>query len=154
MQMTKDRIFCQDNDLCTKLIGISSELQLDEIHIFTFVRHAGHHIDSKTVRGFPGALVKQVKLRHYGKGNGRNNFTIVCSSGTEIKYGQVELFFTSEQSEAKWALIKAFESADVTLLQDAVTNGSCCHVVPLLENTVNTVAVSLENILGKLFSLT
>ena len=154
MHMTKDRIVCQDNDLCrTKLIGASSEVQLDEIHISTLERHAGHRIDSKAVRGFHRAQVKRNYLtsRHYGKGKGRNNFTVVFSSGSEIKYGQVELFFTSEQSGAKWALINAFESADFTLLQDAVTNGSCFHVVPLLENSVNTVAVSLENILGKVF---
>lgn len=80
MHMTKDHIFRQNNDLCrTKLIGASSELQLDEIHISTLERHAGHHIDSRTVTGFHRAQVKRNYLtsRHYGKGKGRNKFTIV-----------------------------------------------------------------------------
>ena len=35
------------------------------------------------------------------------------------------------------------------ILRDSVTNGTCFHVVPLFETSVNTVAVSLEHLMGK-----
>ena len=64
-------------------------------------------------------------------------------------------FFTSGQSGQKWALVHEFKGAGFSLLQDNVTNGTCNHVVPLLETSVNTV-VSLDHILGKVvfFDLT
>lgn len=37
-----------------------------------------------------------------------------------------------------------------SLVHDSVTNGTCSHVVPLLETSVNTV-VSLDHTLGKVF---
>lgn len=51
-------------------------------------------------------------------------------------------------SYAKWALVHEFKDAGFSLLHDSVTNGTCSHVVPLLETSVNTV-VSLDHILGK-----
>lgn len=154
--MTKDDSFCQENhDLSrTKLYGASSELQLDTVQPSTLERHAGHCINSKTVRIFHRAQVKRNYLtsKHYGKGNRRNNFTVVFSSEGQRKYGQIEFFFTSEQSCAKWAVVHEFKSAGFSLLQDSVTNGTCSHVVPLLETSANTV-VSLDHILGKVVFL-
>lgn len=158
-RMTKDDSFCQENnDLSrTKLYGASSELQLDTVQLSTLERHTGHCISSKTVRIFHRAQVKRNYLtsKHYGKGNRRNNFTVVFSSDGQRKYGQIEYFFTSEHSYAKWALVHEFKVAGFSLLHDSVTNGTCSHVVPLLETSVNTV-VSLDHILGKVvfFDLT
>lgn len=72
---------------------------------------------------------------------------------TQIKYGQIEFFFTSEESGAKWALISEFESAGFSLLQDTLNNGTCFHVAPLLDTPVNTVVVALEHVLGKVVFL-
>lgn len=158
-RMTKDDSLCQENnDLSrTKLYGASSELQLDTVQLSTLERHTGHCISSKTVRIFHRAQVKRNYLtsKHYGKGNRRNNFTVVFSSDGQRKYGQIEFFFTSEHSYVKWALVHEFKVAGFSLLHDSVTNGTCSHVVPLLETSVNTV-VSLDHILGKVvfFDLT
>ena len=77
------------------------------------------------------------------------------SSDGQRKYGQIEFFFTSEHSRAKWALVHEFKVAGFSLLHDSVTNGTYRHVVPLLETSANTV-VSLDHILGKVvfFDLT
>ncbi|XP_056462598.1 uncharacterized protein LOC130402460 [Gadus chalcogrammus] len=103
--MTKDHSFGQENnDKRIQLFGASSEVQLQEIHMTTLERHAGHCIDPKTVRRYDRAQVKRHYLtsRHYGKGhNRRKNCTVVFSSGAELKYGQVEFFLTSEQSGVK-----------------------------------------------------
>lgn len=156
-RMTNDHSFGQENkDLSRKnLIGASSELQLEAVHLSAMEKHAGHRIHSKTVRTFHRAQVKRNGLtsRHYGKGKRRNNFTVVFCHETQIKYGQIEFFFTSEESSTKWALINEFESAGFSLLQDTVTNGTCFHVVPLLETSVNTVVVAPEHVLGKVVFL-
>lgn len=91
--------------------------------------------------------------KHYGKGNRRNKFTVVFFTKGQTKYGQIEFFFTSEQSCAKWALVHEFKGAGFSLLQDSVTNATCNHIVPLLDTSANTV-VSLNHILGKVVSLT
>ncbi|XP_041916006.1 uncharacterized protein LOC121680620 isoform X3 [Alosa sapidissima] len=155
-RMTKDNSFCQENnDLSrAKVYGASSELQLDTVHISSLERQTGHCINSKTVKVFHRAQVKRNYLtsKHYGKGNRRNHFTVVFSGEGQTKYGQIEFFFTSEHSCAKWALVHEFKCAGFSLLQDDVTNGTCSHVVPLLETSANTV-VSLDHILGKVVFL-
>ena len=70
------------------------------------------------------------------------------SNVAQIKYGQIDFFFTSEESGDKCALISEFEKAGFSLLQDTVTHGTCFHVVTLLETPVNTVVISLEHVLG------
>ena len=45
-----------------------------------------------------------------------------------------------------------FAVADLSLLQDTLTGGTCFHIVTLLEVPVRT-AVALESILGKLMCM-
>ncbi|XP_070408783.1 uncharacterized protein [Nothobranchius furzeri] len=156
IHMTKDDSFCVENhDLCrTKLYGASNKLQLDTVHHSALERCAGHCINSKTVRVFHRAQVKRNYLtsKHYGKGNRRNNFTVVFSSEGQIKYGKIDFFFITEQSCDKWVLVHELKDAGFSLLQDSRTNGTCSHVVPLVETSVRTV-VPLDCILGKVVYL-
>ncbi len=73
----------------------------------------------------------------------------------QIKYGQIELLCsfkeTSEcQNEIKLAFVNVFSVANINLLQDTLTGGTCFHVVALLEVPVKRTVVTLERILGKL----
>lgn len=73
---------------------------------------------------------------------------MLFNDGVQIKYGQTDLLCC--QNDIKLAFVNEFLVADINLLQDTLTGGTCFHIVSLLEVPVKRIVVTLECILGKL----
>lgn len=144
--MSNDYSFCQESSYLRTSVIRASVFQLEEDNLTALEECVGHPIQNRTLRAFKRAQVGRTQLtsRHYKKHKKRNNFTVVYCNGTQIKYAQVEFFFTHEESgnSSMLALICEFKSADICLLQDYATSGTCFHIVPLLETPVRMVVVT------------